>query len=69
MRQDRLLGRTDGDWSSGVDGRALNKEGWVIGWMVEQSSDPAVDLVGSYANAVALDQLMGHILQIHPCRG
>ena len=55
VRQDRLLGRTSGDWSSGVDGRALNEEGWVIGWMVEQSSDPAMDLVGSYANAVALE--------------
>ena len=37
--------------------------------MVEQSSDPAMDLVGSYANAVTLEQLVGHILQIHPCRG
>ncbi len=30
--------------------------------MVEQRSDPAVDLVGKYANAVALRQLVGHTL-------
>jgi hypothetical protein len=34
--------------------------------MVEQSSDPAADLVGSDANAVALRQLVRHILHIYP---